>query len=272
MIELYSDQAFNVTGRGLCICISMKAHGLTKETLPKRGDKVLWKGNVYTFKHYEGFQTLMYHPELKDDVCLCVFQLSEDKQMEYYSTTPLYSPLISLALTKASEWHQYQSRFNGFPYLYHLLRVGGHMGEFTKDEDVVIAALLHDCVEDAGITFTELEDTFGPNVANIIAFITEDKSLLKHERKKEYTHNLTRPDCPVGSLIISMCDKYDSLMCYQSEKHLVTPDVIEFIEGLLNVYREKVEKGVLVSEGTKSYKDLLDEMDMLLSRLKEEVC
>lgn len=190
--------------------------------------------------------------------------------MEYYSTTPLYSERFLLALNKASEWHQYQTRFNGYPYIYHLLRVAGYVGEVTKDEDVVVAALLHDCVEDVSITFTELEDTFGPNVANIIAFITEDKSLPKAERKKEYIQGLRYPDCPLGSLIISMCDKYDSLMCYQSERHLVTPDVIEFIGELLSVYKEKVEKGILVSEGSKSYESLLDEMDVLLSRLKED--
>ncbi|MFM6398027.1 MAG: HD domain-containing protein [Planktothrix sp.] len=248
----------------------MKAHGLTRETLPKKGDKVLWKGNTYTLRHIEGFQTLMYHPELKDNICFCVFQSSKDKQMNHYTTTSLYSDTFLLALTKASEWHQHQSRFNGFPYLYHLLRVAGYVGEMTKDEDVVIAALLHDCVEDVSITFTELEDTFGPNVANIIAFITEDKSLPKAERKKEYIQGLRYPGCPVGSLIISIYDKYDSLMYYQSERYLVTPDVIEFMSELLNVYREKVEKGVLVSESSKSYKDLLDEMDILLSRLKDD--
>lgn len=214
----------------------------------------------------------MYHPELKDGVCLCVFQSNEDKQMNHYSTTPLYSERFLLALNKATQWHQYQSRFNGYPYIFHLLRVAGYVGEMTKDEDTIIAALLHDCVEDVSITFTELEDTFGPNVANLVAFVTEDKSLPKQERKKEYIHNLSRPDCPVGSLIISICDKYDSLMCYQSEKHLVSPDVIEFIGELLSVYRQKVESGVLISDGSKSYKDLLSEMEVLLSRLKEGMC
>ena len=201
--------------------------------------------------------------------------------MNHYSTTPLYSERFLLALNKASEWHQYQSRFNGYPYVFHLLRVAGYVGEVTKDEDVVIAALLHDCVEDGkhylpetnqyvGIEFTEVEDTFGSNVANLVAFITEDKSLPKHERKKEYIQGLRYPDCPLGSLIISIYDKYDSLMYYQSERHLVTPDVIEFMSELLNVYSEKVEKGVLVSESSKSYKDLLDEMDILLSRLKDD--
>ena len=80
MLELHSDQAFNITGRGLCIGISIKAHGLTPETFPKKGDKILWKGNVYTYKHYEGFATTMYRSELKDSITVCVFESPEDKE------------------------------------------------------------------------------------------------------------------------------------------------------------------------------------------------
>lgn len=103
MLELHSDEAFNITGRGLCVCISMKTHGLTEDTLPKKGDKVLWKGNVYTFKHHEGFTAPLYRSYLKDDISLCVFQSDEDKKMNHHSTTSLYSSRLSLALTKATE-------------------------------------------------------------------------------------------------------------------------------------------------------------------------
>lgn len=80
MLELHSNQAFNITGRGLCIGISIKAHGLTPETFPKKGDKILWKGNVYTYKHSEGFATTMYRSELKDSITVCVFESPEDKE------------------------------------------------------------------------------------------------------------------------------------------------------------------------------------------------
>lgn len=78
MLELYSDEAYNITGRGLCICISLKAHELTSSTLPKKGDKILWKRNVYTYKHLEAFVNML---GIKDDVCFCVFESIEDKEI-----------------------------------------------------------------------------------------------------------------------------------------------------------------------------------------------
>ena len=61
----------------------------------------------------------------------------------------------------------------------HLARVGG-----ITDEDVLIAALLHDTIEDTKTTKAEIEDIFGSRIAHIVAECTDDKSLEKAERKR----------------------------------------------------------------------------------------
>jgi guanosine-3',5'-bis(diphosphate) 3'-pyrophosphohydrolase len=53
-----------------------------------------------------------------------------------------------------------------------------------QDTHVLIAALLHDTVEDTETTFAELEKAFGPVVAGIVREVTDDKSLPKDERKR----------------------------------------------------------------------------------------
>ena len=72
------------------------------------------------------------------------------------------------------------------PYINHpiqvselIARVGG-----VDDLPVLIAAVLHDTVEDTQTTFEELDEVFGPEVRDLVAEVTDDKSLSKRERKR----------------------------------------------------------------------------------------
>ena len=70
------------------------------------------------------------------------------------------------------------------PYLNHLIEVATLVAESTDGRpDVVIAALLHDAVEDQDVTNAEIADLFGQTVASLVAEVTDDKSLLKQVRK-----------------------------------------------------------------------------------------
>ena len=53
----------------------------------------------------------------------------------------------------------------------------------TEDEEVIAAALLHDVIEDAGITEEEIKDKFGSRVAVLVAAESEDKSKSWKERR-----------------------------------------------------------------------------------------
>ena len=72
------------------------------------------------------------------------------------------------------------------PYINHLLEVAELVASALAEPDanLVIAALLHDTVEDAGITKEELVQAFGPDVATLVMEVTDDKSLPKAERKR----------------------------------------------------------------------------------------
>ena len=54
----------------------------------------------------------------------------------------------------------------------------------VSDEVALLAAALHDTVEDTKTTFEELEEHFGPEVAGLVREVTDDKSLDKSERKR----------------------------------------------------------------------------------------
>src|ERR1700733_8788109 len=72
------------------------------------------------------------------------------------------------------------------PYLNHLIEVATLVAEATDGRpEVVVAALLHDSVEDQDVTHAEISDLFGPTVASLVAELTDDKSLPKQVRKDE---------------------------------------------------------------------------------------
>jgi len=91
------------------------------------------------------------------------------------------------AATFASNKHRAQRRKDAeaSPYINHPLSVAyvlAHDGG-VQDESLLVAALLHDTVEDTETTPDELEQAFGPTVRGIVDEVTDDKSLRKKERK-----------------------------------------------------------------------------------------
>jgi guanosine-3',5'-bis(diphosphate) 3'-pyrophosphohydrolase len=77
------------------------------------------------------------------------------------------------------------------------------------DTNLVIAALLHDTVEDAEVTKEELAETFGSDVADLVMEVTDDKSLPQAERKR--LQILTAPKKSVRAQVIKLADKISNL-------------------------------------------------------------
>ncbi len=64
--------------------------------------------------------------------------------------------------------HEHQVRLSGEPYITHPLSVAGAVVEWRMDADAVCAALLHDVLEDTGVTKAELAQRFGTGVADLV--------------------------------------------------------------------------------------------------------
>jgi hypothetical protein len=82
---------------------------------------------------------------------------------------------IQKALTKAYEIHKDQTRKGkkGYPYFVHILDVCKYLMYETKDEDVIVAGILHDTMEDSTYTEEELKKDFGEKVHQLVMFCTE---------------------------------------------------------------------------------------------------
>ena len=81
--------------------------------------------------------------------------------------------LIDKAVAYANEKHQYQKRKDGSPYIIHPLAVAEIVVEMGLDVDAVLAALLHDCIEDTDTSHEEIEKVFGTTVAELVEGVTK---------------------------------------------------------------------------------------------------
>lgn len=129
------------------------------------------------------------------------------------------SDRFTRAIDYARHLHIERRKGTGIPYMAHLLGVASLvMGEaghtpIPVTEDMVIAALLHDAVEDHGGTMRlqDIEHNFGPNVARIVKGLTdsfaEDSGRKEkwEERKRSYLERLQSDDDDV--LLVSAADK-----------------------------------------------------------------
>ena len=117
------------------------------------------------------------------------------------------------AADMAARWHVDQRRKGVAqePYVNHLLEVASLVTEATggTDSDVVIASLLHDAVEDAGISPDTIAKEFGQRVADIVVEVTDDKSLPKAERKRRQVENAAKKSH--NAKLIKLADKTSNL-------------------------------------------------------------
>ena len=81
--------------------------------------------------------------------------------------------LIEKAYHFAEECHDGQKRMSGGPYIEHPLQTALFLAELHLDATTIAAALLHDVIEDCGITYDDLKIRFGEDVAKLVGSVTK---------------------------------------------------------------------------------------------------
>ena len=121
--------------------------------------------------------------------------------------------LVSEAIAFAVKAHDGMRRKKSeAPYILHPMEAAVIVGTMSDDQNLIAAAVLHDVVEDAGITIEEVEEKFGKRVRELVASETEDKradlppSDTWRIRKEESLAVLKNTD-DIGVLIVWLGDK-----------------------------------------------------------------
>jgi guanosine-3',5'-bis(diphosphate) 3'-pyrophosphohydrolase len=99
---------------------------------------------------------------------------------------------VRRAYEYASLAHANQKRNSGEPYINHPLAVAAVLTELDVDEPTLVAALLHDVVEDTGATLAEIEREFGAEVATLVDGVTKISGLPFASQEERYQENLRK--------------------------------------------------------------------------------
>jgi (p)ppGpp synthase/HD superfamily hydrolase len=138
-------------------------------------------------------------------------------------------PRFLRAFRFAAEKHDGQTRkASTIPYIAHLMGVASLVLEFGGDEDMAIAALLHDVVEDCGGApmLEEVRRKFGPRVAKIVDGCTDSDTDPKppwRERKENYLRHLKSADA--ATRLVSAADKLNNVRSILSDYRSVGESV-----------------------------------------------
>jgi (p)ppGpp synthase/HD superfamily hydrolase len=120
--------------------------------------------------------------------------------------------LIFAALRFADDAHSGQFRKGSrVPYLIHPLNVARILLDHGCSDELAVAALLHDTVEDTEVTVEEIRTIFGDTVARLVEFATEPDSLWNWEKRKEHTLGLLGSG-ETPALLLSVADKLDNIL------------------------------------------------------------
>ena len=100
--------------------------------------------------------------------------------------------LIDKAVDYANVKHKLQKRKDGSPYIIHPLAVAQIVAEMGLDQDAVLGALLHDCIEDTDASHEDIEKLFGATVAELVEGVTKLTRANFSTSEQEQMENLRK--------------------------------------------------------------------------------
>jgi len=171
---------------------------------------------------------------------------------------------ILKALNFSADKHFGQKRKSSkLPYIVHPFSVAIILSNYTSDEDIIVAGLLHDVIEDVeGCGYEDLKKYFGEKVADIVQGISENKEAYEgvsdreswQDRKEEYIENLKNDS--LESLLICAADKIHNLrsmmMIYKEQGDAMWSDYnaplekqIWYYDAVLKILKEKLDSEIV---------------------------
>jgi len=91
---------------------------------------------------------------------------------------------IDRAWIVAEKWHANQS-YDIYPYMYHIHCVADNISIMNYSEEIYIAAILHDILEDTGLSYNDIKKAFNEDIANIVYAVTDEIGHNRKERKEK---------------------------------------------------------------------------------------
>lgn len=151
------------------------------------------------------------------------------RQFELVERVTRYNPkadedLLNKAYVYAMKAHGNQKRASGDPYFTHPLEVAAILTELKVDTATIVAALLHDVIEDTDATREEIEHLFGPDIAGLVDGLTKLKKLDLVVKEAAQAENLRKLLLAIVSdirvLLVKLADRLHNMRTL----HYVPPE------------------------------------------------
>ena len=171
--------------------------------------------------------------------------------------------------------HGAQARESGEPYVVHPLKVAEILADMEMDQTTIVAALLHDCIEDTKASYDNIEQNFGADVARLVDGVTKLDGIefrTKDEQKAESLRKMFFAMAKdIRVVIIKLADRLHNMrtlkFCNEAKRVRTAKETIEVYAPLanrlgINSIKWELEDLCLRYLDPESYYDLVDRVSM----------
>ena len=151
------------------------------------------------------------------------------RQYELVDRVRRYNPnanedLLNRAYVYAMRAHGAQKRASGDPYFTHPLEVAAILTEMKLDDATIVAAVLHDTIEDTAATRGEIDQIFGPEIGALVDGLTKLKKLDLVSKRAEQAENFRKLLLAISEdvrvLLVKLADRLHNMRTL----HFVKPE------------------------------------------------
>ena len=142
------------------------------------------------------------------------------RQYDLIERVKSYNPnanedLLNRAYVYAMMAHGSQTRASGDPYFSHPLEVAAILTDLKLDDATIVAALLHDTIEDTAATRAEIDEKFGPEIGALVDGLTKLKKLDLVTREAKQAENLRKLLLAIAAdvrvLLVKLADRLHNM-------------------------------------------------------------
>ncbi|MDX2204882.1 MAG: bifunctional (p)ppGpp synthetase/guanosine-3',5'-bis(diphosphate) 3'-pyrophosphohydrolase [Hyphomicrobiaceae bacterium] len=164
------------------------------------------------------------------------------RQYELVERVRKYDPtadenLLNRAYVYAMMAHGAQKRASGDPFFSHPLEVAAILTELKLDDATIVAALLHDVIEDTDVTRAEIDSKFGAEIGALVDGLTKIKKLDLVSKKAEQAENFRKLLVAISSdirvLLIKLADRLHNM---RTLEHMKPQSRLRVSEETLEIY------------------------------------
>src|SRR5437588_5014566 len=187
--------------------------------------------------------------------------------------------LLNRAYVYAMKAHGAQTRASGDPFFSHPLEVAAILTDLKLDDSTIVAALLHDTIEDTEATRAEIDQLFGKDIGHLVEGLTKLKRLDLVSREAKQAENLRKLLLAIAEdvrvLLVKLADRLHNMRTLQymspEARKRVSEETIDIYAPLaarIGMYemREELENLAFRELNPDAYRVITERLDALAAR------